>query len=67
MEIAGKVVLITGASAGIGQAAARAFGRAGARLVLAARRLDRLQALAAEIESAAGGAEALAVAADPFH
>lgn len=64
MDIAGQVVLITGASAGIGQAAARAFGRAGARLVLAARRLDRLQALAAEIETAPGGAEALAVAAD---
>jgi len=64
MEIAGKVILITGASAGIGQAAARAFGRAGGRLVLAARRLDRLQALQAEIESQPGGAEALAVAAD---
>jgi len=63
-EIAGKVVIITGASSGIGAASARAFGRAGARLVLAARRLDRLQALAAEIEAGPGGAQALALAAD---
>ncbi len=60
--ISGKVVIVTGASSGIGEATARAFGRAGARLVLAARRLDRLQALAAELEGQ--GAEALAAAAD---
>jgi short-subunit dehydrogenase len=64
MEIMGKVVIVTGASSGIGQATARAFGRAGARLVLAARRLDRLQALAGEIQALGTGAEALAVAAD---
>ena len=64
MDIAGKVVLITGASSGIGAAAARAFGRAGASLVLAARRRDRLEALAAEIKAQPGGAQALAVAAD---
>jgi len=63
-EIAGKVIIITGASAGIGQASARAFGRGGARLVLAARRLDRLQALATEIEDLHPGAEVLPVAAD---
>jgi|SRR5579859_1030266 len=63
-EIAGKVVIITGASAGIGAASARAFGRAGARLVLAARRLDRLQALAAEIERLKTGAEVLPLCAD---
>ena len=60
----GKVVIITGASSGIGEATARAFGRAGARMVLAARRLDRLEALAAEIEALGGGAQALAVSAD---
>src|SRR5690242_3310715 len=64
VEIAGQVVIITGASSGIGAASARAFGRAGARMVLAARRLDRLQALATEIEGLHSGAEALVVGAD---
>jgi NADP-dependent 3-hydroxy acid dehydrogenase YdfG len=63
-EISGQVVVVTGASSGIGEATARAFGRAGARLVLAARRLERLEALAAEIQAQAGGAQALPVAAD---
>jgi NADP-dependent 3-hydroxy acid dehydrogenase YdfG len=63
-QVRGKVVLITGASSGIGAATARAFGGAGAKLVLAARRLDRLQALSGEIQALSTGAEALAVAAD---
>ncbi|UYN91959.1 MAG: SDR family NAD(P)-dependent oxidoreductase [Anaerolineales bacterium] len=56
------VILITGASSGIGAAAARRFAVNGYRVALAARRLDRLQALQAEIEAAGG--EAIAIQAD---
>jgi NADP-dependent 3-hydroxy acid dehydrogenase YdfG len=49
MDVKGKVVIVTGASSGIGEATARQFGREGAKVVLAARRLDRLASLAQEI------------------
>jgi short-subunit dehydrogenase len=48
------VILITGASSGIGAAAARRFAGAGYRVVLAARRQERLQALAGELRQAGG-------------
>ncbi len=48
-ELKNKLVFITGASSGIGRASAIAFANAGARLLLCARRVDRLEALKAEI------------------
>lgn len=47
--MAGRVVIVTGASSGIGEAAARAFAGAGDRVVLAARRAERLHYLAGEL------------------
>jgi NADP-dependent 3-hydroxy acid dehydrogenase YdfG len=52
--IDGKVVVITGASSGLGEAAARHLAKGGAKLVLGARRIDRLNALAKEISLPAG-------------
>lgn len=48
-RLQGKTVFITGASSGIGEASAKKFAESGCKLVLAARRLDRLQALAAKL------------------
>lgn len=52
----GRVVLITGASSGIGAATARLLGREGYRVVLAARREDRLESVAADVRSSGGHA-----------
>ena len=58
-RLAGTVVLITGASSGIGEASAIALAREGARLAIAARRRDRLEALSARISQNGGTAQVL--------
>lgn len=60
-ELTNKVVLVTGASSGIGEATARELAAAGAAVVLGARRVDRLEALKGEIEAAGGAAMARAL------
>ncbi|ANS75929.1 oxidoreductase [Paenibacillus yonginensis] len=56
-NINGKVVIVTGASSGIGEATARLLAGQGAHVVLGARRLDRLEALASDIRSQGGSVE----------
>ncbi|HEY5732086.1 MAG TPA: SDR family NAD(P)-dependent oxidoreductase, partial [Anaerolineales bacterium] len=62
IDLRNKVVLITGASSGFGEDAARLFAAEGCKVVLAARRLDRLQSLAVDIQNTGG--EALAIPVD---
>ena len=61
-QLSGRVALVTGASSGFGEAVALGLARGGAKVALAARREDRLQALAKKITDAGG--QALAVVAD---
>jgi NADP-dependent 3-hydroxy acid dehydrogenase YdfG len=49
MNIKGKIVFITGASSGIGMESAKAFAKEGCKLILTARRIDRIKILAAEL------------------
>ena len=58
-EFKGKVAIVTGSSSGMGEAIARALAAEGAVVALAARRRDRLDAIAAEIEAAGGTAFAV--------
>jgi NADP-dependent 3-hydroxy acid dehydrogenase YdfG len=62
IDLSGRVVAVTGASSGIGEATALACARAGAAVALAARRTERIEALARRIEESGG--QSLAVSAD---
>jgi len=61
-DLTGKVALVTGASSGLGAHMAKTLAKAGAKVAIAARRVDRLEALATEIVAAGG--RALPVAMD---
>jgi NADP-dependent 3-hydroxy acid dehydrogenase YdfG len=61
-NIAGKVIVITGASSGLGEATARLLSAQGATVVLGARRIDRIRSLADELTR--DGGKALAVATE---
>jgi len=63
----GRVVVVTGASSGLGERFARVLAGVGARLVLAARRTDRIEALAAELPDAVAVTVDLAAADGPGH
>ena len=58
MSIKGKVIAITGASSGIGEATARLLAQRGAHVVMGASRTDRLEKIAADINAAGGSARA---------
>lgn len=62
VEVRDRVVIVTGASAGIGRATALLFGRKGAKVVVTARREEKLREVAAEIERSGG--QSLVVPAD---
>src|SRR5512132_944635 len=64
-NIEGKVIVITGASSGLGEASARLLSTQGASVVLGARRQDRIQSLADELTGSGG--KALAVTTDVTH
>ena len=59
-DLSGRVAVVTGASSGLGEAVARGLAGAGARVAVVARRKDRLEALAKEIDGLAVGCDLLA-------
>src|SRR5574343_250094 len=61
IDLAGRVALVTGASSGLGAQFARTLAKAGAGVVLAGRRIERLKDLRAEIEGAGGDAHVVAL------
>ena len=61
VNLNGKVALVTGASSGLGARFAKILAEAGAQVVLAARRVERLKELRAEIESSGGAAHLVAL------
>ncbi len=60
-HLTGKIALVTGASQGIGRACALELAKAGATVALAARNVEKLEAVAAEITAAGGTAKAYAL------
>jgi NAD(P)-dependent dehydrogenase (short-subunit alcohol dehydrogenase family) len=61
LDLSGQLALVTGASSGLGAHFAQVLARAGATVVAAARRVDRLESLVADIEAAGGKAMAVAM------
>jgi NAD(P)-dependent dehydrogenase (short-subunit alcohol dehydrogenase family) len=61
LDLSGRVALVTGASGGLGARFAKTLSRAGAAVVLASRRLDKLKALRAQIEAEGGDAHVVAL------
>ena len=61
MDLAGRVALVTGASSGLGAQFARTLAKAGAGVVLASRRVDKLRELLVEIESEGGDAHVVEI------
>ena len=67
LDLSGRVALVTGASGGLGAQFAKTLSRAGAAVVLASRRVDKLKALRAQIEAEGGAAHVIEMdVTDPF-